>query len=346
MDWNSIQHLCSQAALAPVQGCVFAQLTQKSEKQTKNGKPYWELQLADVSSSMTLKIWDNAPCYEQVCALPLEECLALTAQWQQNTYGMDASQLTMRPLTPEESEILFAGDAALIEKQGADWQLILDNLDGIQDPRLHQICALAIAQHGERYRRAAAARGYHHARRGGLVEHVAGMIRSVNGTCVAYPELNRDLLLAGAFFHDCGKMWETSYSEHSLSMPYCEVGELMGHIPMGIELINALWRQMMESETASQWASLQPSTQQVRFHLLHLIASHHGELAFGSPIVPKTPEAIALHFIDNMDAKLEMFKSTYATSTELGPKVYQRKAPLPSNIVSPLPPFNSQLERN
>ncbi|MFI3244636.1 MAG: HD domain-containing protein [Akkermansia sp.] len=339
MNWASIKLLSAQAALEPVHGCIFAQMTQKCEKQTKNGKPYWELQFADVSSSMTIKIWDNAPCYEQVCALQQEECLALTGHWQQNAFGLDVSQLSMRPLTPEESELLFAGDAELIAKQERDWQLIADKLDSIRDPRLNQLCALTIKLYGERYRRAAAARGYHHARRGGLVEHVAGMIRAAEGICTAYPQLNRDLLLAGAFFHDCGKMWENNYNERSLSMPYSEIGELMGHIPMGIELINSLWKQIMELPEAAGWAKLHPSTHQVRFHLLHLIASHHGELAFGSPVVPKTPEAIALHYIDNLDAKLEMFIGCYESSPELGPHVYQRKAPLPSNIVSPLPAF-------
>ena len=75
----------------------------------------------------------------------------------------------------------------------------------------------------------------------------------------------------------------------------------------------------------------------VRMHLLHLIASHHGELAFGSPVFPKTPEAVALHYIDNLDAKLEMFRGAYETSEALAPKVLQRKAPLPANVVLPLP---------
>ncbi len=336
MNWSSIKQLSAQAALESVQGSVFAQLTQKTERQTKQGKPYWELHMADASSSMVLKIWDNAPCYDQVLSLQVEECLELTAKWAQNTFGMDATNLSMRPLTPEETDLLFAGDADLLAKQEADWESIVKALESIVDPRLNALCALAVETYGTRYRRAAAARGYHHARRGGLVEHVAGMLRATNAICIAYPDLNRDLLLAGAFFHDCGKMWETNYNEQSLSMPYTEFGELMGHIPLGIELINALWKQMMAQSETEEWKTLQPATAKVRLHLLHMIASHHGELAFGSPVVPKTPEAMMLHFIDNMDAKLEMFKSTYETSPELGTNVYQRKAPLPSNVVAPL----------
>lgn len=341
MNWTSIKLLSAQAALEPVQGSIFAQLTQKTERQTKQGKPYWELQLSDVSSSISLKIWDNSPCFEQVCALAVEDCLELTAQWQQNAYGMDASNLRMRPLNPAETDLLFAGDADLLAKQEADWACIVEALQCISDPRLNQLCALLIKQFGERYRRAAAARGYHHARRGGLVEHVAGMVRATQGICLAYPQLNRDLLLAGAFFHDSGKMWENHYNEKSLSMPYSELGELLGHIPLGIELINNLWKQMMALPEAEAWATLQPTNTQVRLHLLHLIASHHGELAYGSPVVPKTPEAMALHYIDNLDAKMEMFHGVYETSPELGPHVYQRKAPLAGNAVTPLPAIES-----
>ncbi len=339
MNWTNIKLLSTQAALSPVQGSVFAQLTQKTERQTKQGKPYWELQFSDVSSTISLKIWDNSPIYEQAGIMKVEDCLELTAQWQQNAYGMDASQLSMRPLTPAETDLLFAGDADLLAKQEADWLTITEALASIADPRLNALCALCIKTYGERYRRAAAARGYHHARRGGLVEHVAGMLRATNALCAAYPQLNRDLIVAGAFFHDSGKMWENNYPEQSLSMPYTELGELMGHITLGIELINGIWKQMMAAPEAEAWKSLQPSNTQVRLHLLHLIASHHGEIAFGSPVVPKTPEAMMLHYIDNIDAKLEMFAGGYETSPELGARVYQRKAPLQGNLVTPLPSF-------
>ena len=120
-------------------------------------------------------------------------------------------------------------------------------------------------------------------------------------------------------------------------MPYSEAGELLGHIPLGIELFNNLWKRIMALPEAESWKTLDPASPDVRMHLLHLIASHHGELAFGSPVFPKTPEAVALHYIDNLDAKLEMFRGAYETSEALAPKVLQRKAPLPANVVLPLP---------
>ena len=153
----------------------------------------------------------------------------------------------------------------------------------------------------------------------------------------ANPGLNRDLLLAGCLFHDCGKLWENCYPKEDFTMPYSEAGELLGHIPLGIELVNNLWKRIMSLPEADSWKTLDPPSPDVRMHLLHLIASHHGELAFGSPVFPKTPEAVALHYIDNLDAKLEMFRGAYETSEALAPRVLQRKAPLPANVVLPLP---------
>jgi 3'-5' exoribonuclease len=113
---------------------------------------------------------------------------------------------------------------------------------------------------------------------------------------------------------------------------------LLGHITIGIELVNKLWRKLAEKQ-GDAWALLQPASEDVRLHLLHLVASHHGELQFGSPVVPKTPEAWALHYIDNMDAKLEMMFAAYPGAKPLGApgsRVFDRVRPLPGNLVAPL----------
>ena len=230
----------------------------------------------------------------------------------------------------------LGGSPARREKQAADWSFIAETLEGIADPRLRALSRRFLDAHGDRFRRTAAARDYHHARRGGLVEHVAQMMRSALALCSVYPHLNRDLLVAGVLFHDCGKLWENSYPEAGFTMPYSERGELLGHISMGIELVNSLWRGLIESEDAGAWSGLRPGSEEVKWHLLHLIASHHGELQFGSPVFPKTPEAIALHHIDNIDAKLEMMVDGYETSLPLGPNIFERRRPLPANLVRPL----------
>ena len=89
-------------------------------------------------------------------------------------------------------------------------------------------------------------------------------------------------------------------------------------------------------ERAAEWTGLTPASDDVRNHLIHLIAAHHGEMEFGSPVYPKTPEAIALHYLDNLDAKLEMMAAAYQTGTPLASRIVERVRPLPANLVRPL----------
>ncbi len=338
MKFDGIKALEREAAQSTVAGEVAAQVAEVRQKTTKTNKPYLELVFADAESSCAVKVWENAPWYAACAALEPGTAVGVTASWRRGEFGMEASDLSLRPLSADEEEELLTGSAALREKQQGDWNRLLELVASMRDPRLRALCSLFVQTFEKRLRRAAAARAYHHARRGGLVEHVAGMMNCAEKVCEAYPRLNRDLLLAGCLFHDCGKLWENNYGERDFTMSYAETGEMLGHIPLGIELVNKLWNRLAASPEAASWAELQPPADRVRLHLLHLVAAHHGELQFGSPVPPKTPEAAALHYIDNLDAKLEMFRGAYETSAPLAPGILQRKPPLPGNVVTPLPP--------
>jgi 3'-5' exoribonuclease len=191
-----------------------------------------------------------------------------------------------------------------------------------------------LKHYGPRFQRAAAARNFHHARRGGLLEHTSHMLRTATALEPVYPGLNWDLIKTGVLFHDCGKLWENDYAENGFEMPHTRLGELLGHIPIGLELVNRLWRES-EADPAFQVTGT-PTAQAVKEHLLHLVASHHGTKEFGSPVTPRTPEASMLHYIDNMDAKMEMFRSVYAESEQLAPGIYDRRYPLEGNPVASL----------
>src|SRR5437762_14325613 len=115
----------------------------------------------------------------------------------------------------------------------------------------------------------------------------------------------------------------------------------MGHISIGLELVNSLWRKLQTDVDARAWSKCTPSSEDVRMHLLHLIGAHHGEPEFGSPVSPKTPEAMALHYIDNLDARLEMFAAGYTTAKPLAARSFDRIRPLPGNLVKPLEKFSS-----
>lgn len=343
MTFLTISSLKEQAGEAPLSATVDCELQSRGHRQTKGGKPYLVLAFADATGSFQLNAWSDSPLFEAAGGFPDGTVLRLGAEWTQNQYGVNAASITWERLDGDALEVFYAGDPATAEKQRRDWEAITTFCASLRDPRLHVLARRFLDELGGRFRRAAAARKNHHARRGGLTEHVAQMMRSADRICDAYPELNRDLLIAGVLFHDCGKLWENQYGERGFAQAYSLHGEMLGHIPLGIELVNKLWREVAESPAAKDWLPLEPASELVRLHLLHLVASHHGEFQFGSPTLPRTPEAIALHHIDNLDAKLEMMKDAYANANPLAEGIYERQFPLPANLVEPLAGFEGSV---
>ncbi len=348
-DPNDLPDLITLSQLKQVTGQVpqpyriHAQIESRLEKNTSAGSPFYELKLVDAGDSMIWRVFDNNPLFHDVGALKSGLFLELTAQWlNTGKYGIEPRQAHLKLLNDSEKVSLLAGDPALVARQNQDFADIKAATQALRDPRLRGICALFLERHGERFKRTAAARENHHARRGGLVEHVAQMMRSAMALASVYPDLNRDLLIAGVLFHDSGKLWENAYPEQGFTMPYHIHGEMLGHITLGLELVNKLWRELQERPESADWSLLEPANDQVRLHLLHLIASHHGELQYGSPVLPKTPEAIMLHYVDNIDAKMEMLRRGYENSRELAPGVFERFRPWPVNIVSPLASLPAQ----
>ncbi len=316
------------------------QIESLAKKETRDGKPFFEVALADAEAKLTLRAWSDSPAFTLCERLAVGDFVEVTGEFGHSAaYGVESKRWSCAPLSDEDRDALLAGSPALRERQNADFDYIREIAAGLADPRFHALADLYLAEYGERFRRTAAARQNHHARRGGLVEHVAQMMRAADAIAGVYPALNRDLLLTAILFHDAGKLWENALPPDGFVMAFDERGEMLGHITIGIELVNTLWRKLLANPDAALWSGLQPSCEDTRLHLLHLIASHHGELQFGSPIVPKTPEACALHYVDNLDAKMEMFAVGYTTSRHLAPRIQDRVWPLPGHLVAPLPRF-------
>src|ERR1700730_17708009 len=340
MQLLTLSEVRREAQSGPVNARVHVQVESSAPKLTREQKPYCELSLADACDRMTLRVWSDNPAYKTCSSLNSESFVELTGEFNSHSqYGLEAQKWTVRPLTAQEKEELLQGPAELRTKQNQDWEFILKTIGKITDPRLRALCDAFVKEFGERFRRTAAARKYHHARRGGLVEHSAQMMRIASQIAPLYPQLNVDLLLAGILFHDCGKLWENQLPDAGFTMSYDEPGELMGHISIGLELVNSIWRKL-SAENAETWKNFMPPSEDVRLHLLHLIGAHHGEAQFGSPVSPKTPEAMALHYIDNLDARLEMFAAGYTTAKPLAARIFDRVRPLPGNLVTPLEKFS------
>ena len=178
MEQVSLMELGKLAAEGQVEAEVFAQIAQCAQKMTKGNKPYLDVSFADAEGTMGLKVWEDKPWFRTLASLPLRSFVSLRGQWAKGGFGMEVADLDVRLLDEQEKENFLAGSGTLKKKQEADLKEICMFIKGMNDPRIRALCIEFIEQFGERLQRAAAARTYHHARRGGLVEHVAGMMRT------------------------------------------------------------------------------------------------------------------------------------------------------------------------
>ena len=160
----------------------------------------------------------------------------------------------------------------------------------------------------------------HHAFQGGLLEHVVNMLEIGNRIHDLLPGVDRNLLLAGLFLHDIGKIRELSFQS---GCSYSDEGQLLGHLVIAVEMLTA-----KIAETEKLLGEKFPDETALR--LKHLILAHHGTYEFGSPKLPMTPEAIAVHYIDNLDAKVHEFTRDIADDP---------------NQQASFTPFNSRLDR-
>src|SRR3954471_16716070 len=169
----------------------------------------------------------------------------------------------------------------------------------ISNPHLRALveCFLIDEEFVRKFTTAPAGIKNHHAYHAGLLEHVVTILTIADRIVDLYPELDRDLLLRGIFLHDIGKVSELSYDR---AFAYSDEGQLVGHLVMGVEML----RDKVEQPAA---LTGEPFPTELLLRLKHMIVSHHGTPEFGSIKVPMTPEAVALHYLDNLDAKIHAY---------------------------------------
>jgi 3'-5' exoribonuclease len=155
---------------------------------------------------------------------------------------------------------------------------------------------MADAELAEAYRSAPAAKTLHHAFIGGLLDHVVSLSKACDLICRNYPQINRDLLLTGAFLHDIGKIHELAYNR---SFSYTTRGQLLGHMVIELEMLQA------------KIALVPGFPSDLKTLVEHLIISHHGHYEFGSPKLPMFPEALVLHYLDDLDSKMESMRAHF-----------------------------------
>ncbi|MCU1302852.1 MAG: metal dependent phosphohydrolase [Candidatus Sulfotelmatobacter sp.] len=272
----------------------------KQIKPKKSGEPYIALTLGDRSGQLEAKMWDNVE--EVLNAFEQEDFLKIKGLV--NKYK-NRFQLTIHKLRKlGDTEIEFSDYLPKTTKNIDElWQVLTDYVASFQNPYLKSLVQAFMSdpEIAAAYRNAPAAKTLHHAYIGGLLDHVVSLFRSCDLVCRNYPQVNRDLLLTGAFFHDIGKIHELAYNR---SFSYTTRGQLLGHMVIELEMLQAK-------------LPLVPGfPAELKTLLEHLIISHHGEYEFGSPKLPMFPEALLLHYMDDLDSKMEAMRAQFEREAE------------------------------
>jgi 3'-5' exoribonuclease len=273
----------------------------KQIKPKKTGEPYLALTLGDRTGQLEAKMWDNVE--EVLEAFEQDDFLKIKGLV--NKYK-NRFQLTIHKLRKlGESEIDFSDYLPKTSKNVDElWQTLAGFVASIQNPHLQSLLEAFMAdpEIAAAYRNAPAAKTLHHAFIGGLLDHVVSLCRSCDLVCRNYPQVNRDLLLAGAFLHDIGKIHELAYNR---SFSYTTRGQLLGHMVIELEMLQA------------KLALVPGFPPELKSMLEHLIISHHGQYEFGSPKLPMFPEALVLHYMDDLDSKMEAMRAHFEREADL-----------------------------
>src|SRR6476660_2571481 len=272
----------------------------KQIKPKKTGEPYLALTLGDRSGQLEAKMWDNVE--EVLEAFEQDDFLKIKGLI--NKYKQ-RFQLTIHKLRKlGDTEIDFSDYLPKTTKDVDElWQTLTNFIATFENQHLKGLVQAFMAdpEIAAAYRNAPAAKTLHHAYIGGLLDHVVSLFRSCDLMCKNYPQINRDLLLTGAFFHDIGKIHELTYNR---SFSYSTKGQLLGHMIIELEMLQA------------KLCSLPDFPESLKTLIEHLIISHHGQYDFGSPKLPMFPEALMLHYLDDLDSKMEAMRAQFERGGE------------------------------
>lgn len=270
-------------------------VAQKDLRTTTNGGLYIHAVLADSSGQMLGRVWNaTQELFDSIPEGGVVHVRGRVESYKGNRQFIIEGVRQVEPGSVDPAEFLPRGRVNPAEV----WSQIKDILRTIQSRPLLALVGKFVsdAEFARDFQRAPAAVQMHHAYLGGLVEHTRNLMRLADAICPLYPQVSRDLVLTAIFLHDAGKVRELSYETN---VAYTNEGQLIGHIVQCVLWIHEKCREV-ERETG------QPFPADVEMILKHLILAHHGKYEFGSPRLPAVPEAFMVHYLDNLDAKLQM----------------------------------------
>ena len=275
---------------------------EKTMAMAKNGKPYMNLKFMDKSGEIDGKLWDNVDELDKT----FQKGDFVRIRGTGSLY-MGKMQLVAKEIRRLDEEGVDLGDFVPVSPVPlAEMQAELASVvASLTNPHLKALMESFTSDSAfmAGYCKAPAAKGMHHVYLGGLLEHSLSVVRLADAVVPLYPDLNRDLLVVGALLHDLGKVAELSYDR---AFEYTDEGRLIGHISIGVEMLT------------ERIATLPGFPRELAMLLKHMLLSHHGQYEYGSPKRPKTVEATILHYLDDMDSKINGIRSHIAKETAQG----------------------------
>lgn len=254
----------------------------------KNGKPYMTLKLIDRTGEVEGRVWDRVDEF----AARFNRDDFIRVQGKASVY-LGKMQLVIQELEQLDDRSVDLADFLPVCSRSPEEMTaeLREKVNGLTDPHFKALMEAFLddADFLECFRSAPAAKSMHHVYLGGLLEHSLAVAGLAEDVCRRYPGINRDLLIVGALLHDIGKVVELRYAR---SFDYTDAGKLLGHIVMGVEMVEEKARTIPEFPRSAALL------------LKHLILSHHGQYEYGSPKRPKTLEAVILNFLDDLDSKI------------------------------------------
>ena len=292
---NDSRRYVSQLAHNETVSQVFL-ASDKQLRPNRNGNLYLQVDLADRSGSVNARMWNASDndyrTFENGDYVHVEGATQLF----QGNMQLIANRI--RKARPDEIE-----ESDFVTLQSEEVDLMRDRLisilNGIKSAPLSRLAKgfLSDDELMTKFCKAPAGMKNHHAYQGGLLEHVLSLMELLLVVSPRYPQLDGDKLLMGAFLHDLAKVDELSYER---DIAYTDQGQLLGHMVMGVTMLDNMVRKIVQQEG-------QPFPDRLLMELKHLIISHHGKYEYGSSKLPMTLEAITLHQLDNLDAKIANF---------------------------------------
>jgi 3'-5' exoribonuclease len=273
----------------------------KEIRQKKTGDPYLSLLLGDRTGELDAKMWDNVA--EVMETFDRDDFVKVKGLLQ---IFHNRPQLTIHRLRRmDDSEVDFTDFFPASERSLDEmWAELRALVAGMSNPHLKGLLEALFddPEIARRYRVAPAAKQIHHAWLGGLIEHVLSLCALARLTAGHYKIVDQDLLLTGVLLHDIGKIHELSYER---GFSYTSEGQLLGHIIIALRMVDEKLRGLPDFPAS------------LRCLVEHMIISHHGQLEFGSPKIPQFPEALLLHYLDDMDSKMECMRSMLARDRQV-----------------------------